>query len=157
RSHPSVPPIESSDCRSSLRVVWIADDCGPLIWRFREDLNLTAAAKAAERLTGSRCGKARHAREPLGSAERLKIFVEDVVGRRLTWSRAGDDVVWLENRSTVDRIDSRHDDRDIAAAMTRPARDDLPSAKMLPVDRRNHQRHPARRPFFRRVDVPRDA
>src|SRR5688572_23094007 len=125
RRYPTATAIEHADGVLSVDLLRKLDDRGPLIRRFREDLNCTAAAESTKALARADGDVARHARQTLDAAERLQVFVQNLIDRRLSRKGLREDDVGLKERFAIHGVDRRHRRRNIAASMTGPARHDL--------------------------------
>jgi hypothetical protein len=122
-----------------------------LIGRPREQAEVRIAAEIAVANGAAGRDKAGQAGQALRAAQRLKVFVEHLVGRGLSVVLA-DGVVELENRRVVPRVERDGRRRRDAAVMTRPAGDALHAAEVGAIDPGHHLHHPARRDLARRVD-----
>src|SRR5207237_6371421 len=108
--------IVGPDADAAIRIVGEADVRGGLVARLRRYFDPTAAAEPpiADALPGG--DEAGDARDVLGTADRLQIFLDHLIDRRHA-SSLRDHIVGFIGRRTVHHIQRGRDHRPIAAAI----------------------------------------
>ena len=111
----------------------------------------------AEQMAGSLGGVAGELGKRVGSAQRLDVFVENLIGGRragVAGLATGRTSVGVKTGVAVDGVDGRRDGGALAAAMAGPASHHLASVEILLIDVVHHLDHAAGDDLARRIVFP---
>src|SRR5260370_7152349 len=155
RPYRSRRAVEGPRVLAASRVFLERDEHAAPIRGLRKNLKLSTAAQSAIAGAASRGDETGEASQPLGPAERLKIFVQNLAGGG-PFGRGCNDVVLLLVRTTVESIESDCCRRNVAAVVAGVAGHKLCRSEIGAIDDGHHLHHFARGLFSRSIYDPID-